>query len=308
MANIMRLGGGVSASLLPKGYTPLEYIESTGTQYIDLGISVPHATARVVVDFALTTVGGVIHGITGHANTDFTWSTNFLYLYKEPVFSICGGNVSGVNPTVGSRYIFDYTSAGYSVNGGAFVSAARAYTDGFNDTIFYSSSHYGAFKFYAYQLYDGETLVRDMMPCINDNGEVGLFDMVNGVFYGNAGSGQFLTPYHVSETPVLLWTNATPTSSFSEQAIGVDGSHFDSYIIECKNTTTGSHYGKGFINIGSVGSVAVNTGANSAAANRAVTATSASAITFGRGFPAGNSGSSSSAAIPTRIWGVNFTL
>ena len=42
---------------LPDGYTKLEYIESSGTQYINTGI-VPKTTTRVVVDFSLTTTAG----------------------------------------------------------------------------------------------------------------------------------------------------------------------------------------------------------------------------------------------------------
>jgi hypothetical protein len=41
-------------------------------------------------------------------------------------------------------------------------------------------------------LYDNNVLVRDFIPCYrkSDN-EIGLYDVVNGVFYANAGSGTF---------------------------------------------------------------------------------------------------------------------
>ena len=52
---------------------------------------------------------------------------------------------------------------------------------------------------YGCRIYEGGTLVRDFVPCVDDEfGECGLYDRVGGVFYGNAsGQGAFL-----SETPL----------------------------------------------------------------------------------------------------------
>lgn len=108
--------------------------------------------------------------------------------------------------------------------------------------------------------------------------------------------------------PVLLWTNASPTIGFAKQDISVNGSGYSAYIIECKFSTVGAVYSKGLINIGSDGSVASGAGENAASNTRAVTATSATKITFGDGYSRTNGLSSNTVAIPTRIWGVKFTL
>lgn len=42
-----------AAGTLPSGYVELEYLESSGTQYINTGI-VPKSTTRVVIDFSYT--------------------------------------------------------------------------------------------------------------------------------------------------------------------------------------------------------------------------------------------------------------
>lgn len=39
--------------------------------------------------------------------------------------------------------------------------------------------------------FEGVPLIRDFIPCKNASGEVGLWDDVNSVFYGNAGTGAF---------------------------------------------------------------------------------------------------------------------
>ena len=40
---------------LPSGYTLLEYIESTGTQYIDTGVTLSGTAIKMIVDFQFTT-------------------------------------------------------------------------------------------------------------------------------------------------------------------------------------------------------------------------------------------------------------
>jgi hypothetical protein len=47
--------------------------------------------------------------------------------------------------------------------------------------------------------YEGAPLIRDFIPCKNASGEVGLWDDVNSVFYGNAGTGTFIA----GELPAL---------------------------------------------------------------------------------------------------------
>ena len=34
--------------------------------------------------------------------------------------------------------------------------------------------------------------MRDFIPCVNPNGEVGMFDKVTGGFFGNSGTGSFV--------------------------------------------------------------------------------------------------------------------
>ena len=46
-------------------------------------------------------------------------------------------------------------------------------------------------KMYYCKIYDNDILVRDFVPCINVEGEYGLYDFVNSQFYGNVGTGSF---------------------------------------------------------------------------------------------------------------------
>lgn len=54
-----------------------------------------------------------------------------------------------------------------------------------------SASEYARGKLYSAKIYDGNTLVRNFIPCKNPDGVIGMWDDVNSVFYGNAGTGSF---------------------------------------------------------------------------------------------------------------------
>ena len=53
-------------------------------------------------------------------------------------------------------------------------------------------------RLYSAKIYDSGTLVRNFIPCKNDNNVVGLYDLVNDVFYRNAGTGTFTAGNEVS--------------------------------------------------------------------------------------------------------------
>ncbi len=46
-------------------------------------------------------------------------------------------------------------------------------------------------KLYSAQIYTGDKLERDFVPCVNPSGEAGLYDLAGGQFYGNILSGSF---------------------------------------------------------------------------------------------------------------------
>ena len=78
------------------------------------------------------------------------------------------------------------------VDGSSQALNTGSYTDGYNNTLFYASTKYGKHRVKSYKLYNGATLVRDLVPCINASGEIGMYDIVNQKFYGNAGTGSFV--------------------------------------------------------------------------------------------------------------------
>lgn len=110
-----------------------------------------------------------------------------------------------------------------------------------------------------------------------------------------------------SAAPVLLWTNASPTSNFAVQNVTVNGNGYSSYLIEVRFSTSDANTGVGLIPIGGKGAIgAINSYGVAPYATRAVLGTSASSVNFGGAAHGGTADTTK--GIPIRIWGVKFTL
>lgn len=184
---------------LPSGYTRLEYIESTGTQYIDAGFKADVNT-RCVIDAQLSpeqienTYGvWVLFG-----NYDFdkfaailnasTKRYGTVRLTRTRLFSTaCVGNdrmqldynksqatikINGIEEQIDA-----YNAASLQADTNIFIFAGNVNDEPAAHTVM---------KVYSCQIYDNDVLIRDFVPCLAPSGTAGLYDLANGVFYGAA--------------------------------------------------------------------------------------------------------------------------
>ena len=188
---------------LPRGYTLLKYVETNGTQYIDTEFK-PNNNSRIVMDF--------------ESINDYTSMSNGLC----PLFGARNGSSSGAfGIWFGDKTYPHYGNASYSANGyftadikNRIVYDMNKNVVTVNDTVITCTNYtfntnynlcllafnnYGTIdtrhpsgKLYSCQIYDDGVLIRDCLPCINTDGEIGLYDVVNRKFYGNAGTGTFI--------------------------------------------------------------------------------------------------------------------
>lgn len=180
---------------LPSGYTQVEYIESSGTQYIDTGFK-PSNNSRVVMDIqasefnnrwlfgsrtsstsASFAVGlmstSTVHSEYGSANTTATVSKATERTTVDKNKNVClFGSVAVTNTA--ATFSGTYPIYLLSLNNGG-TAASKGFVG----------------KLYSCQIYNNGTLVRDYVPCKNSAGTAGLYDLANGSFYTNAGSGTF---------------------------------------------------------------------------------------------------------------------
>lgn len=187
------------SSRLPAGYTEVEWIQSSGTQYIDIGFK-PNQDTRIVIDFtALTTsANAYAYGMRG----DSAHNTNprFGAIFKNASVRVDYGNGNGVTLpltlTVGGRYKLDQNKNTCALNASTATNSTAtfqcpnpAYLFAINEGG--TAKYFATIKFYSGQVYDNGALIRNFVPARNAAGTPGLYDTVNGVFYTNKGSGAF---------------------------------------------------------------------------------------------------------------------
>lgn len=185
---------------LSAGYTKLAYIESTGPQYFNLCFKANQNT-RVIVDVDITAASAeraIFGARTAGQNTAFcVWTApnnnGYQSDYGNQMATPVGSNSTG-------RHLIDRNKNVLTVDGtvvhthteSTFQTAYDMYLLQVNNKGSILTGYPFAGKTYFCQVYDNETLIRDLVPCISDADGVGLYDLVNGVFYGNAGTGIFI--------------------------------------------------------------------------------------------------------------------
>lgn len=179
---------------LPIGFTEVEYLESTGTQYIDTAIAPSNITPIVKMKFIPTqqySSGNYgIFGCFGANNNRFqifynsigigtyvskAWQANTTY-EVELNGKIPSATINGSVETSG------YTNA----NG---FSSYNMYLFTRNNTDIADNGV--PLKLYYCKIWDNDTLVRDFIPCLDASNRPCLYDLVNGVAYYNQGTGDF---------------------------------------------------------------------------------------------------------------------
>lgn len=205
--------GGTSSSRLPDGYAELEYIESTGTQYIDSGLKGNLDTAFEIK----AQCGSAILDRTGiFGNRTLATSDNVGLCYSEAtgLFTDFGTNVTRLAIPFTTDVFITYNSKNYRKIGEE--TSTDQYTTTFetpgNMRIFdmYTASGTAFNKFvgkvFYCKIWSAGTLVRHMIPAQrNSDSAVGMYDLVNDVFYTNAGTGSF-----IAGTPVQPTTTGNP--------------------------------------------------------------------------------------------------
>lgn len=182
---------------LPSGYKKLEYIQSSGTQYINTGFN-PNQNTRVVVDAKPLSVTQkqlwCIFGVR---------TSVFFELYKASTSNMRLTFLYGSTYTQGfdsldytKRHTFEINKNTATVDGTTLTYSAQTFQQAYPLFLFASNNTgkaggIAAAELYSAKVYDNGTLIRNFIPCKNASGVIGLWDDVNSVFYQNAGSGTF---------------------------------------------------------------------------------------------------------------------
>ena len=195
--------------ILPNEYTQVEYIESTGTQYIDTGVK-PTSNTKINIDFMWLGSGTSLWlPLYGERDVSVGTSTYFA-LYIDANNRWMSPNYAGFDPGSGSGvqinknqkynirtdggslYLNNELKSGASTTNTLTTSNYSMYL--FENNVSNSiTSRQPYFRVYRCKFYEGTTLIRDFIPCYRNNDSVvGLYDLVNNTFYSNKGTGNFV--------------------------------------------------------------------------------------------------------------------
>lgn len=188
-------------SPLPAGYTLLNWIGATGTQYIDLNLSVV-SNYEIVGNLLITDtynssdtttrtiVGCDSLGLDYKRNSRLPYGSSYFEPYNTDIYD---GLYHDWRCSVGTKsettypkqadydtYSRDYTSS--------WVAASPIWWV-FRHTV---SNGFAKANVKYLKIYVANNLVRDLYPAMRDlDSVIGMYDTANNVFYTNAGTGSF---------------------------------------------------------------------------------------------------------------------
>jgi hypothetical protein len=196
---------------LPNGYTRLDYIEATGDQYIKTNVK-GYARWEFDIQFTDTTTRQLM-GYGGSGSEYWGVKENGKYeIY------------STMNVLAGERdtVVHDYSKASRSiwVKNTALYAGDTDVTEKEYQLLAIDGGARCKAKLWRCKCIQNGSLIRDFIPAKrNSDGVVGLLDVVNNVFYTNAGSGTFAYG-STKDSSIELYNRWIQTSSPNEYSGG----------------------------------------------------------------------------------------
>lgn len=193
-------------------YTALQYIESTGSQYIDTGFASTINT-RVVIDYQYT--NNTVNGKTRIFGSRKDWYLNGMYAgtssnNMSASYWYLVGNIlndrwhSASAYSDRNRHTLDLSKYGAKLDGTTIwipddvVSSYPAFStmllfgakegSGGSIPVIYT----GIVRIYSCKIYDNDVLVRDFAPALDENNVACMYEKISGEYYYNLGSGTFV--------------------------------------------------------------------------------------------------------------------
>jgi len=194
----INVGEVSGSSRVPIGYTEVEYIQNTGTSYLNIAFT-PNQDTRVVMQYQMVTDAGAgrfwgagawnsATGIQPNyeggylqmswlGKTSWTRYNNFPADYNKHLLDL-NKNYLYLDETLVGSNTYTTRTASDPIGVFTYIGSGRPSQSGY-----WGQEHFKG-KMYSFKVYDNGTLVRDLVPCKrgNDN-TVGAYDIVNDVFY-----------------------------------------------------------------------------------------------------------------------------
>lgn len=183
-------------------FTPIEYLESTGTQCVILDYYA-NPNTKIYADYQLTRTESnqTIFGtrIFG-GEMCFCAMASGAGVFGECSFDNNGSSLHNSNTRIDTKrhqlLISGKNNVEYWTD--VLFTSSNEYkatkTANYKMSIFADSacSNKSYMKLYSAKIYDNDVLVRDFIPVLDEDGVPCMYDLVEGKVYYNAGTGQFI--------------------------------------------------------------------------------------------------------------------
>lgn len=179
---------------LPAGYTKLEYIETTGSQWINTGVK-GNARWEFDIEFKTDINHRQLMGYGGAGQEYWGVQTHGGYGVHESgvILKAKAGNRDTIVHNFGENDDYSIWGQNKSVTVNSMDVSEKEYQ---LFTIMSSTGYSCYAKLWRCKCVQGGKLIRDFVPAMrNSDNVIGLYDNINNVFYTNAGSGYFLSNY-----------------------------------------------------------------------------------------------------------------
>lgn len=206
---------------IPAEYQEVEYLESTGTQWIDTGY-VPVEDTWVDAEYGFSGTYSGEQVILGASSSNYTGSnttglTVELYNHNR-WYCGCGGSIfknvlTGFGEGLYIKHRVILSKDSLTVDGNIQSRNSSATFDPSQPCYLYAINAYGigaqrlstTLRLYSVKLYENKNIMRNLIPCYrkSDN-EPGMYDTVSGAFYTNNGTGTFLVGNPIEYSTINL--------------------------------------------------------------------------------------------------------
>lgn len=206
---------------LPQGYTQLEYIQSSGTQYINTYITTKD-THRFDLKFRYITQLSGYNNIMGARSSDGSTSRDQISFARSAGQVWAGWGAQQYEYPISqillnTDYICSFDKNSFVLNN-VVVGTGSQYCGTFENGQLHmylfcrnqggTQANMSNSRIYYWKCYEGETLVSNLIPAKNSSNVLGMYDTIRNQFYTNAGSGTFIAgpevPYSYIQKTSLI--------------------------------------------------------------------------------------------------------
>lgn len=184
---------------LPLGYTKLDYIEATSTQYINTGIMANDNTDIGIVASGITTPSAQIFVAGASSGSGFT-TLRIVKFSADELVGVSNGATKILSNSIGvTKFKAELINKTFYLDGVSFGSFTNTINPEYTLELFRgkygteaSAIYYSAFKCHSAYVKQNGVLVLNLVPAKrNSDNVLGMYDTVTDTFFTNAGTGTF---------------------------------------------------------------------------------------------------------------------